>query len=142
MPASASCAVLELVLHKFPTEPSILLAFTQHALTAAAAATASGADATAAADAPAGDKDGGRDSASYARQLEHIVLEVSPLLQAAVCAHLVEAHTHNRSFLRYCQVNASLTVYGQLNTASYSKLLVRMYCKMCFRPGSMKKLRK
>jgi hypothetical protein len=61
--------VLELVLHKFPTEPSILLAFTQHALAAAAAA-ASGAAATAA-DTPADD------STSYALQLEQIVLEVS-----------------------------------------------------------------
>jgi parvulin-like peptidyl-prolyl isomerase len=66
------CAVLELVLGRFPSDPSILLTFAQHALsstTDAAAAAAANAAATSDADAAA-------DRSSYALQLEQLVLQV------------------------------------------------------------------
>jgi hypothetical protein len=60
--------VLELVLGRFPSDPSILLIFTQHALTATTtAATATD---------PAAAANGNKSNSSYGQQLEQLVLQV------------------------------------------------------------------
>jgi hypothetical protein len=67
------CVVLELVLGRFPSDPSILVTFTRQALEAAtAAAAAAGAE-------PAANNNNDSNtnsSASYARALEQLVLQV------------------------------------------------------------------
>lgn len=100
------CAVLELVLGRFPSDPSILLTFAQQALS-----TTSDAAATAASAATA-DAEAATHGSSYVLQLEQLVLEV------------LERHE------RPCEaVKADQILSGQLHVLLYNRGVLKFEAK-------------
>lgn len=100
------CAVLELVLGRFPSDPSILLTFAQHALSTTSDAAATAASAAAA------DADAAAERSSCVLQLEQLVLEV------------LERHE------RPCEaVKANQMLSGQLHVLLYNRGVLKFEAK-------------